>query len=196
MVEGVLELLGKILDDKARPLGLVKVQGLGVIAELNGVDPNEVDLALVLGCDRLDEVDVLFLLFVRRVNEQVRERLAALSVNLVVVGVDLVNDRDGEILDPALEVSGGERGDGVGVFGDGIIEGAVDDDSRRSDAGCFEDLFVGGQAEKVVVAVLARSRVELNSESVGGGADKSKSDKFVGLLELVEGLLRDATNSW
>ena len=112
----VLELLREVLDDEAGPLRLTEVESTGVVAVLDGVNPDEVDLALVLASNGLEHVDLLSVLLVGGVEEEVRERLAARSVDLVVIRADLVDDGDGEVTNPVFDVADERAANGVGVF--------------------------------------------------------------------------------
>jgi hypothetical protein len=58
LVERILELFSKILDDKRRPLGFSEVQGLSVVTKFDGVNPNEIHLRLVLGRNRFNHSDI------------------------------------------------------------------------------------------------------------------------------------------
>lgn len=134
-----------------------------MVTELDGVDPDEVDLAPELRSNGTDGVEVLAELLVGGVDEEVRKRLAAGGVGLVVLRTDLVDDGDGELLDPLLNLLRGGRGDGVGELGLGLIEVTEDDDCRGSNASGLRDGLVGRETEQVVVTVLVRGRAEFRS---------------------------------
>ena len=189
LVEGVLKLLLEVLDDERGPLGLAEVEGTSVVAVLDSVDPDKVDLALVLGGDGLERVDVLVVLLVGGVNEEVGEGLAARGVGLVVLRTDLIEDGNGEVSDPTLDVVNLGAGDGVRVLGLRLVERAEDDNGRGSDTSSRGDLGVGAETEEVVVAVLVRGRAELGSRCLSGGGKEGESDDLVRLLELLEVLL-------
>ena len=77
LVEGELLVLGHILDGKGGPFVDLEVQIAGVSAEGAGVDGGEVDLALVLLGDGLQDVGKLFALLRGR-GEDVCQRKTSL----------------------------------------------------------------------------------------------------------------------
>jgi hypothetical protein len=105
------------------------VEQEGEKAHLDGVNPDEVNLALVLTSDGLDSLDDLLTLRVGGLDEDVGKGKTGLSVSSEVVGRNLVEEGDGVLLsedeervvgDLALEV--------VAAF----VEGLVEQSRRRS----------------------------------------------------------------
>jgi len=79
LVEGVLQVLGGVLDREGGPGADFEVEVLGVLAERLGINRGNVDLALVLGSDGLEgcgERGTLFGSF----GEDVSKREASLDV--------------------------------------------------------------------------------------------------------------------
>lgn len=86
-LERVLGLSRKVLNGESWPRVSREVERLGVVDELDGVDPDERDLALVLGSDRLDGLDegLVGELF-RRVDEGVSDWDSGGGVGSKVLG--------------------------------------------------------------------------------------------------------------
>lgn len=180
----VLELLLHVLNNERGPLRLVEVQRLAVVGELDGVDPDEVHLPLELLRNGADRVNLLLEVLLGAVDEEVRERLLAAGVEAVVLAVDLVDDGDGELLDPLLELAGLRALGGQRVLGALVVEGAVDNNLGRGNTGGGSNVGVGDVTEEVVVAVLLGDLGELLRDGLillGVGDD----DELVGLDELV-----------
>ena len=195
LVERVLQLLAQILENETRPLGLNQVKSLAVVTKLNSIDPDKVDLALVLGSDRTNGVNVLLALLVCGVKEQVGEGLAALSVCGVVFAADLINDGDCELLDPGFELLGCQIRYGVRVFGNGLVEGTVEDECRGLDTSRLNNFLVGRDTKEVVVTVRVGECAVLGSGCVSRGGEESKSNDLVCVLEFVECGLCNVRNS-
>jgi hypothetical protein len=100
-------------------------------------------------------VNILVLL--RCVEEQVRKWLGAPGVNSVVIAIDLVNSRDGKILNPIFEVFFGDRRDWVGVFRLMFIERTIDNDGGGCNPGCFNGILVCCNTKKIIVSVSVSS---------------------------------------
>lgn len=166
LVIRVLELLLQVLHNKAGPLGFLEVKSLAVVTELDGVNPNKVDLGLEFLGDWFDFCKFGVFAFVGGVEEEVCKGLLALSVDSVVVTVDFVNDGDGEFCKPFRNVFGCGGGNWVRVFDTGSIEGAVYDEGRGRDAERGEDLGIRRLAKEVVVAVGIGGLGELDSQGV------------------------------
>ena len=191
---GVLELLLQVLDDEGGPLDFHEVKGAGVVTELDGVNPDEVDLRLVFSGDGLDSSNLGLLVLGSWVDEEVCKGLGAGSVGSIVFTTNLVDDGDREFLDPLLKVLLGQRANGVGVLGFRLVEGAIDNNSRRGDTGGFGSLLVSRETEEVVITVALSGSAEFRSGGVGGRRKVGNGHNLVGLLELLEvgfGDLRD-----
>ena len=189
LVVWILQLLLEVLNDERWPLGLCEVQGTSVVAVLDSVNPNEVNLALVLRGDWLKRLNVLLVLLVGGVNEKVRERLGARRVSLVVLRTDLVKEGYGEVANPVLEVLDLRAGDGIGVNHLRLVERPEDSNSRGSNTSGSRDVSISGKTEEVVIAVLVRGRAELRGRRVGGRGEEGDNDELVSLLELLKVLL-------
>ena len=109
------------------------------------------------------------MLLVGGVDEEVGEGLAARGVGLVILRTDLIEDGNGEVSNPTLDVVNLGAGNGVRVLGLGLVERAEDNNGRGSDTSSRGDLGVGAETKEVVVTVLVRSRAELSSRCVSGG---------------------------
>ena len=105
-----------------------------MVTKLDSVNPDEVEIRLVLGSNGPDELNVLLTFGVRGVNEKVGKRFATLSVDLVVLRANLVDNRDREVLDPVLELLCVGRQNGIGVFGRRLVERAEEDDGGRGNS--------------------------------------------------------------
>lgn len=187
LVERVLQLLADILDDEARPFRLDEVQCFGVVAEFDGVDPDEVQCGFVFGGDGLDGVDCGFFgLGDGGVEEDVGEGFGALRIRRVVLRIHFVDNRDRQIEQPRREFVGGGGFDGVWVGSLRVVEGAVEDDGRGSDALGFGSLGVGGETEQVVVPVFFGCGAEFGGGGVGGRGEVGDGDDFVGGFKFFE----------
>lgn len=143
LVERVLELFADILDDERRPLGLYQVQCFSVVAEFDGINPNKVDLALELLGDGSDGFDNSVFVFRGRVKEDVGERFGTRGVDLIVLATDLVDDGDGEFLNPFFKVCDFSRFGRVGVFDAALVKAAVDNNGGGSYTGFGNSFLVG-----------------------------------------------------
>lgn len=195
LVERILELVGQVLNSEARPLGLVEVQGFRVIAELNSVEPNEVNSALILGGDRRNGSDMLIMLSVGGVEEKESKGLAGLSVLLVVLCVDFVKDGDGEVRYPGFNILLRGRGNRIREFGRRFVEGTVKDNSWWCDASLLSDILVSGETEEVFLAKLVSCGTELRSGGFSGRWKESEGDNLVSLLEVVKVRRGDLSDS-
>lgn len=185
LVVRVLELLLKVLDDKRGPLGLGEVQGTSVVGIFNSVNPDEVDLALVLRSDRPERIDVLLVLLIRGVNEEVGKRLGARRVSLVILCTDLIEEGNSKVTNPALEVLHLGTGDGIGVDRLWLVERTEYGDSWGSDTSSCRDLCISGETEEVVVTVFVRGGAELRGGGLRGRGQESDGDDLISLLELL-----------
>jgi hypothetical protein len=197
-LERVLGLGSEVLNGERGPDVSRQVEALGVVDELDGVDGDKRDLALVLGGDRperLEEGLVGPLLGV--VDESVGDGDTGLGVEGEVLRADLVEERHGVDLDPGAKGFGSQgsvsrRRESVGS----LVKGLVKDDGRGRgrDGGERERRGVVGVAEEVRVAV----GIGVGGEGLGGvGSGRSVGDKdnLVRALELVVvrgGDLRDS----
>lgn len=195
LIVRIFQLLVQILEDKAGPFDLIEVQCLSVVAELDSVDPDEVDLAPVPRSDGSNEVDLFLELSIGGVNEQVRKRLSAGSISLVVLGVHLINDGNGEVFDPVLNLLLSCRRDWVRELSRGLVEGTVEDDSRGGDTSSLSELCISGKTEEVVLSVLVGSRAEDWRGLRGVGGKEGKRDNPVGFLEVFNVLLSHVSDS-
>lgn len=196
---GVLGAALDVLDDEAGPVVHLEVEGLGVVGVLDGVDPDEVDLALVLLGDGLDGVDVLLELVIIGVDEEVGKRKTSLGVGWVVLAGDLVEKGDRVVEDELLEDLGvGVLDASGGEVCAAVVELLVDNDGWGLNASDLEGVGVGGDTEEVVVTVLFSDRAEDMGDRVGLGGEVGNNDDLVGLLELLvvgEGDLADGGES-
>ena len=71
LAEWVLELFLKILNDEARPFRFRKIERLGVVTEFDCVDPDKVNLALILSGNWSEESNMLIFFLFGRVEEKV-----------------------------------------------------------------------------------------------------------------------------
>ena len=179
-VEGVLQVVANVLDDERGPLAL-EVKGLAVVGELDGVDVDEVHLALVLEGSRLEGSDELGVLGVSRVDEKVRERETSVGVRAVVLRADLIDERHGVALDVGLEILGSEGG--LVEIKARLVELAVDDNSRGLDTSLLDHSGVGRQTKEVVVAVLLGDLGENGNGLIGGRRSVCNNNNLVGTLE-------------
>lgn len=205
---GVLGSTLDVLDDESGPVVHLEVESLGVVGVLDSVDPDEVDLALVLLGNGLDGVDVLLELLIIRVDEHVGERKTGLGVSGVVLAGNLVEESDRVVEDELLEDLDVGVLDAVdGEVSATVVELLVDNDGRGLDASDLGGVLIGGDTEEVVVTVLLSDLGESGSRSVGLGAKVGNDDDLVGGLEFLvvgggdfansgEGLPRRGWNAW
>lgn len=163
-LERVLGLSGEVLNHESRPGLDVEVERLGVVDELDGVDPDERELSFVLGGDGLEGLDELVVgLLLLGVDEGVGQRDASLRVGSEVLRRDLGEERDSVDLDPRSEGLSGEGGEDLG--GEDVlslVEGLVEDDGgfRGRETGEREGLGIRGRSEEVGVSVGVGEDVE------------------------------------
>lgn len=184
LVKGELELLGQVLDDEAGPHRLLQVQSLGVITKLDSIDPNKVDLGLVVSGDGANGLDVFLVSLVRGVDEKVCEGLVAGSIDGVVLAVDFTDDGDGQVLDPLLDILDGSGGNGVRVGRLGFVELPVENDGGRCHTSGSDGSLVRGQTEEEVITVLLSSLAEFRSWGFRCRGNVRDGDDFVSFFEL------------
>lgn len=184
LVEGVFELLGQILNNECRPFGFSEVESFSVVTELDSINPDKVHLRLVLGSNRFNSSNVILLVVKAGVDEKVGQWLRAASIDSVVLAIDFINDRDGKILHPFLEIFLGKGRNGVGVFGFWLVKRAVYDNSGGSNASSLNGSLVSGQTKEVVVTVRVGSRAELSGRGISEGGEVSNGNDFVRFCEL------------
>ena len=102
LIHRELELVPKILYDKARPDAFGEVKSLCMISELDRIDPNKVDLRLVLESNGPHLFDVFILILGCGINEEIGERLPRLGIGHVVLCGNFSNDRDRKLGNPIL----------------------------------------------------------------------------------------------
>ena len=186
LIVRVFELLLDVLDDESGPFGLTKIESLGVVTELEGVDPNKVHLLLIFSGHRFDSSNMCFFVFKSGVEEEIREGLGATSVEVVVLSVNLINDGDSEFRNPIFDVFLGKgRRDRDWELGLGFVESAVDDNGWRFDASGFDGVFVSGETEEVVITVALSGSAERGRRVFGSRNEISDGNDFVGLLEFL-----------
>lgn len=181
----ILELFLKILNDECRPFGFTKVESFCVITKLNSINPNEIDLRLVLGSNGLNGGNVGVLVFERRVDEEVRKRLGTTRVDAVIFTVDLVNDGNRKIRNPILEILLCEGCNRDGVHCLRFVKGTVNNDSGRSNASSVNNILVSCQTKQIVITFALSSSVENGGWRFDGRVEVSNGDNFVGFLEFV-----------
>ena len=93
------------------------------------------------------------LVFLICVYEKVGKWLGAVGVNSVIIAIDLVNNRNGKICNPILEILFGDRRDWVGVIRLMFIERTIDDDGGGCDPVCFNGILVCCDTKKIIVSV-------------------------------------------
>lgn len=173
-----------VLDDESGPVVHLEVEGLGVVSVLDSVDPDKVDLALVLLGNGLDGVNVFLELLIIGVDEHVGERKTGLGVGWVVLAGNLVEESDRVVEDELLEDLDVGVLDAVdGEVGATVVELLVDNDGWGLNASDLGSLLVGGDTEEVVVTVLVSDGGESRSRSIGLGAKIGNNDDLVGGLE-------------
>lgn len=163
----------------------------GQQTHLDGVDPDKVDLALVLARDGLERLDNLGALRVGTRDKDVRERDPGLGVGGKVVGRDLVEQRDRVLLGKLVQRLGR---DGAFEVVAALVKGLVHDDGGGLDVGGGDGGGVGRETKEVVVAVLVGKLLEGVGSLAVRGVDVGDQDDFVGALELVVVLGRDVRN--
>ena len=189
----VLELLGHVLHDERRPFDLLEVHRLAVFSELDGVDPDKVDLALELLGERLVRFGKSILGPVSRVDEEIGEREAGLGVEAVVFTRDFIHQRSADRLEPLAETLKGEGGDAVrGIFDLALIKLLVDNECRGLDTSGLDDLNVRDLTEKVVFTVLVGGLGESGGRSIGA---IENDNHLVGGLETFMHFLCNWSNS-
>ncbi len=185
LVIRILELFLKILDDECGPFGFTEVESLCVITKLNSINPNEIDLRLVLGSNGLNGGNVGILVLERRVDEEVCKRLGTIRVDAVVFTVDLVNYGNRKVRNPILEVFLCEGCNRDGVLSLRFVEGTINDNSGRSNTSSFNNILVSCQTKQIVITFAFSSSVENRGRRFGGRVEVSNGDNFVGFLEFV-----------
>lgn len=184
LVERVLHLVLHALDNEGGPLDVRDVEGLSVLAELDSVDPDEVELGLELLGDGLDGINERLPVLLGRVDEEVCEGLGAVGVGTVVLAADLVDDGDGKVLQPILDLGNLEVRNGEGVLGSGLIEATVDNEGGGVDRSGRSDVLVGDDTEEEVITVLLGEGAELSSRGIGGRREVGDNNKLVSFDEL------------
>jgi hypothetical protein len=152
-----------------------------VVGELGGVDPDKVELALVLARDGLDGLDGRLAVLVLGLDKDVGERQAGLGVRGKVLGRDLVEEGRGVLADEVAERVGL---DGAGKVVAALVEGLVEDDSGRGDLGGGDGGRVGREAEEVLVAVLLGEGLVRGPAGRVRLVEVGNEDDPVGLLEV------------
>lgn len=194
LIQGVLELLLEVLDDKGGPFGFRNVESLGVITKFDGVNPDKVDLGFIFGSDWLDLGDEFLLCVKARINKEVGKGLSATSVHSVVFTADFVNDGDRKFLDPVLDVFLGDRAHWVRVLGFGLVKAAVDNNGRGFNASSLNGLLVRAQTEQVVFAMSFGDKAEDRSGGFGTRSEVGNSNNLVRFFEFVVVVNRDFRN--
>ena len=155
LVEGVLELLGDILDDECGPFALEEVHGFAVLGELDGINPDKVDFALERLGETLERADDGVLVSAGGVNEDVSERESGFGIGGIVLAGDLIEERGGVLLQPCAEVEFVNRGDlGSRVFIASLIERLVDDNGWGRNIRSGSDGRVRDETEEILFTVL------------------------------------------
>lgn len=186
LVIRVLELILQVLNNETRPFGFSKVQSLCMVAELGRIYPNKVDLAAVLGSNRLENSERLVFLFVCGVQKQVCDGFTAAGVHGIRFSVHLTKDRDSQLLNPCFEFGGGNCRWRVRVLGDVFIKVAVDDDSGRSDTCGCDSCSVRGDTKEVLVTELFCCCAKFRCGGLCGGGDVGEDNELIGVLEFSE----------
>lgn len=139
----VFELLFHILDDKGRPFGLLEVKSLGVVAKLDGINPDEIHLGFVFRGNGFQQRELPFLVFTCGINEEVGKGFRTGRVNRIVVTTDFVKNGNSEFLEPVFKVMDSGWRNGIGIFRTWFIITTIDENSRRSYVGCLDDTLIG-----------------------------------------------------
>jgi hypothetical protein len=120
------------------------------VTHLVGVDPDEVDLALVFTSDGLDALNESDSVRIIGRDEDVCERDTSLCVESKVLWRDLIEERYG-----VFGNKGGKSlaGEGLCEVVTTLVESLVHDDGGRGDSGGADGGRVGSDTEHVVIAV-------------------------------------------
>lgn len=147
---------------------------------LGSIDPDKVDLALMLPCDGLNGLGNLLPLGIARLDKDVREGKSSIRVGGKVVGRNLVKEGDGVLAHECSELGDIDSSDEVVAA---LIEGLVEDDGGGADA---RDLGgVERESEEVVVAVDLGVLCEGSLRHLIRLGEVGNDDELVGRLELV-----------
>lgn len=149
---------------------------------LVGIDPDKVQLALVLTSDRFESLDDLLPLGVARFDEDVGQGDTSLCVGSKVIGRDFVEKRYRVLL---CENEESIVRDGAREFVATFIESLVEDDSGGLDVGGSGDSRISRETEEVIVSVEISEVVEGGLGSLVGLVGVSDNDDLVGSLEFV-----------
>lgn len=140
-------------------------EGFPVLGKLDGVDPDKVDLALVLLGQGFQSLHERLFRGTSRVDEQVGEGQTSLGVDGIVFGRDLV--------DEGQSVFGDERRQGVFVLGVALVdvhplvEFLVEDDAVRREIGRCQSLIRDGTKEVAVTKLVGDEAERLGDARVG-----------------------------
>jgi hypothetical protein len=186
----------ELLDSESRVLSS-ESERPSVVTVLESVNPDEVDLALVLLGNGPDGVNEGVLVIFGGVDEEIGERKTGASVVGIVLSTDFVNERKGVFLDESLEVLGGGVDDTVGwEVVAALIEGLVEDDGGRSNTSSLNGSGVGGETEEVVITVLLSDSREDRCGGFASSGNVSNSDDLVSLGEFFVVGSGDLADSW
>lgn len=136
---------------QSRELLFLKVKTFSVLSEFDSVDPDKVDLALVLLREGLEGLEGRFLVGGIGLGEVVSEGKTRLGVGRKVLRANLIDQGDRFGLDESLEAGGFKR---LVKLDLGFVELAVKNDSGGGDTSGLGDLRVARKTEQKVVAVL------------------------------------------
>lgn len=87
-----------------------------MINKLDSVNPNEIQLRLVLRRNRLNGSNVSILVVKRRINEEIRKRFGTICIDSVVFSVNFVDNRNGKFRKETFKVFLSDGGDWSGIF--------------------------------------------------------------------------------
>ena len=181
----VLELGGKLLDDEGGPFGFVEVEGFSVVTELDGVDPDKVNLVVELFGDRSEEVEVLLLVLFAWVEEEVSQGLPTLGIDGIVVWTNLIKIWNGQVRDPLFDIRNLGRSNGVRVDKSWLVESTVEDQGGGCDTSDVSNVLIIGMPKEPVIAMLLGGSAKFWSREVGFGSSVKDGNNLVSMSEFV-----------
>lgn len=198
LVVRVLERVGHVLDDERGPLGFHDVECLGVLGELDSIDPDKVDLALVLLCDGGNLSNLGLLVRVGGIEEEVGKRKTGLGIVGIVLAANLVEERNSVLLDKGIDRLGGGgldiskfiaalieflKASQSGYYDETYSTDLVKDKSGSSDTSLLDCSRVSGYTEEVVITMIFSNSSNALGECIIGRVDICNDDNLVLLDE-------------
>ena len=163
----------------------MEVEGFSVVTELDGVDPDKVNLVVELFGDRSEEVEVFLLVLFAWVEEEVSQGLPTLGIDGIVVWTNLIKIWNGQVRDPLFDIRNLGRRNGVRVDKSWLVESTVEDQGGGCDTSDVSNVLIIGMPKEPVIAMLLGGSAKFWSREVGFGSSVKDGNNLVSMSKFV-----------